>query len=178
MYQGVPSTEYRDVRGFKDRVVRKNYFLSIDSPGGPQAGREFGRKRSSGGSQPGQPHTCRDTAYRRTAPSPPETKSSCASGKEPHPGETISRRARRENVTRVTSLVTKVTWRRSAPIRAHGPGLFFSSTCLAAPALRKLPLTEQLLGAGAHGKTEQLGEVGGTVNVERDSGKIGVVEHH
>ena len=73
-------------------------------------------------------------------------------------------------------LMTEVTW-RSAPIQAHGPGILFSSTGLAAPALRKLPVTQQLLGARAHGKAEQLGEVGGTVNVESDPGKIGVVEH-
>jgi hypothetical protein len=91
-------------------------------------------------------------------------------------GETISRRARQGNVTRVMSCVTEVTW-RSGLIRAHGPRLFFSSTCLAAPALRKLPFAEQLLGVGAHGKAEQLGEVGGTVNIERDPGKIGIVEH-
>ena len=57
--------------------------------------------------------------------------------------------------------------RRSRP----GPFLFKHLPC------RKLPLAEQLLGARSHGKTEQQGEVGGTVNVERDSGKIGVVEH-
>jgi hypothetical protein len=90
--------------------------------------------------------------------------------------QTVMRCARDENVTAVMLLMTEVTW-RSALIRARGPGLFFSSTCLGAPALRKLPLTKQLLSAGAHGKTEQLGEVGGTVNIEPDSGKVGVVEH-
>ena len=90
------------------------------------------------------------------------------------PSETISLFPERENVTRVTSLVTKVTGVSAIRLCGLGPFSFNNLPCH--PPLQ-LPRIEQLLGAGAQGIAEQLGEIAGAVNVERDSGKIGVVEH-